>query len=116
MSWFSSSIISFSILVASTNHLPESIEYDYEHDKAQQLVASGTIISLDKSLQWLGQFCYGQLIDVRLIKTEGTWLYAVEMQLVNGKEIDVRLNATNDMNNSISQLPSECIQNETVTR
>ena len=91
-------------------------EFPLDHDKVQKLVSSGNIPSLDDYLAWVSQYCDGQLIDAQLYQDKDKWRYALQFKLTQGHVINLQLDAANDIQDSLDQLPSECTKHETVTR
>ncbi|WP_394130399.1 hypothetical protein [Shewanella maritima] len=114
MSTSSGLLLSLSTLIVSQSTIITPLEL--EHDQAQKLVASGQIKSLDYSLNWINQFCNGQLVDARLYQSLDKLHYNLQLRVNENQLIDIKLNAVNGMLESMTQLPSECTQNETVTR
>ena len=91
-------------------------QMQFSHDNVQALVATGTIRSLTDSLQWVSQYCEGQLVDAQLFQENDQLRYLLQFKLVNEDVISLQLDAVSGMLESLDQLPSECNKHETATR
>ena len=105
---------SLSTLNAYAIDTVEMVEVD--HDNVQQLVSNGDIRSLDDCLNWLAQYCDVQLVDAQLFQLNDTWRYDLQLKVRLGHVVNLQFDAQSGTLNSLTQLPSECTQHETVTR
>ncbi|MGL4476516.1 MAG: PepSY domain-containing protein [Shewanella sp.] len=107
-------LFNLSILMLSSQVFSQDTEL--HHYQAKQLVASGHILSLDDTLTLVSHYCDGKLIDAHLYQQQDKWRYDLQLKLNAGQLIDLSIDAKTGQPSSLTPLPSECQNHETVTR
>lgn len=109
-------ICSLGLLSYFANLSSQANTIELEHNQVKQLVKNGTILSLDDTLTIIHQYCSGKLIDAHLYQVNNSWRYDLQLKQPNGQIINLSLNAVNGQPVVQSPIPSECQQDEIVTR
>jgi uncharacterized membrane protein YkoI len=82
-------------LIALLMSLPLFVQadYNYDHNKAQQLLQSGQILPLQEILQQTQKTQPGSILDVQIESNGDEYFYIIKFLTVNSKVIEILYNA-----------------------
>ncbi len=69
------------------------IASDGDHREARDLVASGSILPLERILDAVHEFQPGKVLEVELEKDDGLYLYEIEVLDTNGEVWEMKVDA-----------------------
>jgi len=86
--------IILAMMIASVSAIVPA-ESQLDHDKARQALESGQILPLRVILEKIEQQYPGQVLEVELEKSHGSWIYELKVLQQSGKLIKLKIDAGN---------------------